>query len=88
VKMRDVVASTGDDRGRGLPSFPLLARTGHQGSILLLHLWQRKVSLRVAPKQVWENNDMEALDKEQLTLVLDFQKAVVPSNAKSCYDSC
>jgi hypothetical protein len=60
-------ASTGDDKMRGLPSFPLLARTGHRGSILLLHLWQQKASLSrlmVATQQVGENHGMGALDKE------------------------
>jgi hypothetical protein len=36
---------TGDDRGRGPPSFLLPARTGRRGSILLDHLWQRRASL-------------------------------------------
>jgi hypothetical protein len=67
-----------------MPSFPLLARTGLQGSILLLHLWQRKASLSrlmVATQQVGEINDMGALDKERLTW-FDLQKMVVASYAK------
>jgi hypothetical protein len=49
--------STGDDWGRGLPSFLPLAWTGHRGSTLLLHLWQWKASLSrlmVATPQVRE----------------------------------
>jgi hypothetical protein len=37
----------------------------------------------VATQQVWENHDMGALDKERLTVVLDLQKLVVTSYAKS-----
>jgi hypothetical protein len=51
------MASTGDDRRRDLPSFPLLDQTGRRGSILLLHLWKQKASssrLIVATQQVGE----------------------------------
>jgi hypothetical protein len=36
----------------------------------------------VATQQVWENDDMGALDKEKLIVVLDLQKAEVASYAK------
>jgi hypothetical protein len=36
----------------------------------------------VATQKVWGSYDMEALDKERLTVVLDLQKAVVASYAK------
>jgi hypothetical protein len=78
------IASTSDDRRRYLPSFLLPARIGHQGSILWLHLWQRRASLSrlvVATQQVWENHDMGALGKEGW-LWFDLKKAVVASNAQ------
>jgi hypothetical protein len=46
-----------------------------KGSILLFHLWQRKPRLSrlmVATQQVQKNHDIGALDKERLTVVLDF----------------
>jgi hypothetical protein len=64
-------ASTGDDRRRDLPSFLPLAWASHQGSIMLLHLWQQKASwsrLMVATQQVGEKDDMGALDKERLVM--------------------
>jgi hypothetical protein len=36
----------------------------------------------VATQQVWENNNMVALVKERLTMVLDLQKVVVASYDK------
>jgi hypothetical protein len=36
----------------------------------------------VATQQVWENNNMGALVKERLTMVLDLQKVVVASYDK------
>jgi hypothetical protein len=63
------MASAGNDQGRGLPSFPLPARTSRRGSILLLHLWQRKASLSklmIATQEVGKNNDIGASDKERL----------------------
>jgi hypothetical protein len=66
------MASTGDDQGRGLPSFLPFSRTGLWDTILLHILWQQRASLSrlmVATQQVWESNDMGALDKERLTVV-------------------
>jgi hypothetical protein len=42
----------------------------------------------IATQQVWENNDIRALDKERMIVVLDLQKAVVESYTKCCYDTC
>jgi hypothetical protein len=59
--------------GESMPTLPLLAWTGHHGSILLLHLWQWKTNLSrlmVATQQVCENNDMGTLDNGKLTVVL------------------
>jgi hypothetical protein len=57
----DERASTGEDQGRGPPSFLLPARTGHRCSILQDYLWQRSASLSklmIATHQVWEKNEM------------------------------
>jgi hypothetical protein len=64
--------STGDDRGRGLSSFPPLAWTGHLDSILLDHLWQWKARLSrlmVATQQVREKMAWGLFVKECLTQV-------------------
>jgi hypothetical protein len=38
--------------------------------------------IMAATKQVWENHDMGALDKERLTMVLDLHEVVFASYAK------
>jgi hypothetical protein len=66
------MASTCVDRGRGLPSFLPLARTGLMDSTRLLdHLWQQKSRLSrlmVATQQVGEN-DMRVVQQGRLDAV-------------------
>jgi hypothetical protein len=85
------MASTGDDRGRGTPSFLPLAWTGRWDSILLLHIWNWKASLSRlvdATQQLGGKRWHDGYLSRMARLKFDLEKVVVLSYSKSFYDRC